>query len=135
MAEETQQELVERVMNKIEEFYFGDSEQSGEALFNEFAKKHETLFEGDDDGDMKEQKLEYTQVYNEFVKLFEELIEKLITDCGVDVGKFFEALKTIVDTDPDNKFYVEVLLSVTDYSNFIEMMSSYKRDQKAKKEE
>lgn len=119
-------------MNKIEEFYFGDGEQSGEALFNEFASKHEALFEVNVDAE-NEQKLEYTNVYKEFVKLFEELIEKLIVECGVGVQEFFDALKMIVEKDDDNKFYVEVLLSVTDYQNFLDMMKSYKAE-KGKKE-
>ena len=44
------------------------------------------------------------------------------------VQEFFDALKSIVEKDDDNKFYVEVLLSVTDYQNFIDMMKSHKAD-------
>jgi len=33
------------VMDKIEEFYFGEDENSGEQVFNRFAEKHAHLFE------------------------------------------------------------------------------------------
>lgn len=42
--------------------------------------------------------------------------------------QFFAALKKMQETDPDNSFYVDVLLSVTDFGNFIDMMKHYKAD-------
>ena len=74
--------VVEEVMSLIEEFYFSDGDDSsGEAIFNAFAEKHRALFSSDcDEG---EQKLEWTPIFNEFVKLFESKIE----------GKYF-SLKT-----------------------------------------
>ena len=66
--------VVEEVMSLIEELYFSDGdESSGEAIFNAFAEKHRALF-GPDCGE-GEQKLEWTPVFNEFVKLFESKIE------------------------------------------------------------
>ena len=38
------EEKLEEVMQKIEEFYFGDGEDSGEQIFNRFAEKHAHLF-------------------------------------------------------------------------------------------
>ena len=47
------------VMEKIEEFYFGEGEDSGEAMFKAFANKHAHYFKGHDAGDEKaEHKLE-----------------------------------------------------------------------------
>ena len=59
-------EKVKAAMEQIEEFYFGDAEDSGEAIFNKFAAKHAALFETEADGFNVENKLEYTEVYNEF---------------------------------------------------------------------
>ena len=42
-------EIIEKVMNKVEEFYMGDGPDSGENIFNEFAAKHSDKFEGDYD--------------------------------------------------------------------------------------
>ena len=50
----------------------------------------------------------------------------MIKECGVTVEKFFGALKTLSEKDPDSNFYVEVLLSVTDFANFVDMMKHYK---------
>ena len=66
----TDQELVDKVMGTIEAFYFGDGPESGEKLFNDFAEKHADIFE-DDLTEGNENKLEYTPIYNEFVKMFE----------------------------------------------------------------
>lgn len=66
--------IVEEVMATIEQFYFGDGPQSGEATFNAFAAKHHHLF-ADDCDILTEQRLEYTQVFNEFQLLFEDKIE------------------------------------------------------------
>ena len=55
-------------------------------------------------------------------------IEKIIIDSGVTVDQFYEALKRQVDSNPENSFYVEVLLAATDFAIFVEMMKHYKRD-------
>ena len=46
------------VMEKLEEFYFGDGEESGEKVFNRFAAKHAHLFDNDCDATASENKLE-----------------------------------------------------------------------------
>ena len=56
---------------------------------------------------------------------------EIIADCGVSSEQFFNALKNNYDDDEtDTAFYVEMLLAVTDYSNFVDMIKHYKRDQK-----
>ncbi len=42
------------------------------------------------------------------------------------------ALKILQEQNSENSFYVEVLLSVTDYGNFIDMMKHYKKENKQK---
>ena len=37
-------EIVQKVMEKVEEFYMGNEDDSGEALFNNFAEKHAEKF-------------------------------------------------------------------------------------------
>ena len=43
------EEFVEKVMEKVEKFYFEDGEDNGEAIFMAFAAKHAHLFEEDCD--------------------------------------------------------------------------------------
>ena len=84
MATEQEREaLLQKVMEKIEHFYFEDGTECGEAIFNKFAEKHEKIFEDEFDADQGENKLEYTQAYEEFCKLFEDHIEskKKIFSC------------------------------------------------------
>ena len=46
------------VMEKVEQFYFGDGPDSGENVFNMFAEKHSHLFEKECDALASESKLE-----------------------------------------------------------------------------
>ena len=54
-----------------------------------------------------------------------ELIEK----CGVTVEQFVGALQSERES---SEFYVQVLLSVTEYANFIDMMKHYKKEKREK---
>lgn len=47
----SEQEIIDKVMAKIESFYFDDGEDSGEAIFNKFAVKHSHLFPDDMNAD------------------------------------------------------------------------------------
>ncbi len=55
MAEE---DKIAQVMEKVEEFYFGDGEDTGEAIFNKFAAKYAHLFDAECDAVESENKLE-----------------------------------------------------------------------------
>ena len=79
------EETVAKVMEKVEQFYMGEGDQNGEQIFNEFAVKHAHHFEGDFQEDDQEQKLEYTQVFNEYQQLFEGHIERMIQECDVSI--------------------------------------------------
>ena len=57
------EEQVQQIMSDIENFYFSDGEESGEAIFNRFAEKHHHMFEDGCDAEKMENKLEYTQVF------------------------------------------------------------------------
>ena len=120
--------LVEKVMSMIENFAMSDSNEGGEDLFNDFAKKHAALFEDECDASAMENKLEYTNAYKEFCATFEERIEKIIADCGTTVEKFFEILKNESEQMGEPSFYVELILAITDYHNFVDMMKHYKKE-------
>ncbi len=75
MAELSSEAIIEKVMNTIEAFYFDEGPESGEAIFKDFADKHEHLFPDDFDADSGDNKLEYTTIFNEFQAGFEAHIE------------------------------------------------------------
>ena len=54
----TNEEVGGMVMNAIENFYFDDGPESGEAIFNAFAAKHAALFSDNCDAVETENKLE-----------------------------------------------------------------------------
>jgi hypothetical protein len=57
--------MVEEVMAVIEQFYFSEGPESGQALFRRFVSKYHHIFE-ENCTILTEQKLEYTQIFNEF---------------------------------------------------------------------
>ena len=71
----------------------------------------------------------YTEVYKEYCTLFETTIEKLIADSGYTTEQFYNALQAKVkEDDHECAFYVEMLLAVTDFEQFVQMIAHYKRD-------
>jgi len=52
------EEKLREVMQKVEEFYFEDGDDSGEEIFNRFAAKHAHLFEDGINAHEVENKLE-----------------------------------------------------------------------------
>ena len=44
---ESDQDIVEKVMSVVEEYYFGEGDASGEKEFNNFAMKHADKFDDD----------------------------------------------------------------------------------------
>ena len=52
------QEIVTKVMDAVEAYYFSDEEDGGEKMFNTFAAKHHKIFEDDCDAMDMENKLE-----------------------------------------------------------------------------
>lgn len=67
-------------------------------------------------------------MYNEYQQILERHIEKLVQESGTTVDQFFRALKQDYESDGESAIYVEMILAVADFSNFIEMMQSYKRN-------
>ena len=102
-------------MAKVEKFYDEGTEQ-GDNVFSPFFAKHAHLFESDCDALASENKLEYTQIHKEFCELFETHIDTIFKDCPYTVAQFFTALKEEQEKGiEDASFYVQLLLSVTDY--------------------
>jgi hypothetical protein len=64
-------------------------------------------------------------VFNEYQLLLEDHIETLVTQCGCSTEEFFQALKQ--DRDGETQMYVEIILAASEYTNFVEMMRSYKQ--------
>ena len=104
----------------------GEDNDSAEEILQKFAAQHAHKFGPDFlESDDFENKLEYTLVYQEYQKLLESQIERLIKDCDVTVEDFFQALKKQKDQDPQAKFYIDMLLGCADYQNFLMLMRQF----------
>ena len=66
--------------------------------------------------------MEYTQVYKEFQELFEQKIEQLIKDSGLTEEEFVVAIKDRSAHDEEVKMFLDILISVSDYTSFVDMM-------------
>lgn len=118
-------QYLDRVMRKVEDFYFGDGECTGEQIFNTFAKRHAHLFTAESKATGAENKLEHTLAYQEFQQLFESKIDEIVRSEGRSVEEFFKLLQEKANDDDDCKVFIQVLLSVSDYASFVEMMAAY----------
>lgn len=137
------------VMDKIETFYFGDGEDSGEAVFNSFAAKHADLFDTGCDALEDENKLEYILILNfvadtprsmrssrlssipksRVISIFITIPSDLVRQCDISVERFFEIVKKKSEEgDSEAKMFVAIMLSVSDYANFVEMMRAFKKE-------
>ena len=60
-----------------------------------------------------------------YFRLFEEKIEEIILKTGVSQEEFVLAIKERSKTDPEIKMFLDILVSVSDYVTFAEMMADY----------
>ena len=118
-------ERMERAIRKIEDFYFGDDENNGEQMFNNFAHTYSHLFSADMTATDSENKIEHTLAYQEFQKMFEAKLDELVQSESLSVEEFFKELQSQAKEDEDCKVFIQVLLSVSDYPSFVEMMAAY----------
>jgi len=116
---------MERAMRKIEDFYFGDEEGTGEHMFNNFAQKHAHHFKPHMRVTEEENKLEHTLAYQEFQKIFEGKLEELVQSENLSVEEFYTELRKHSKEDEDCAVFLHVILSISDYQSFVEMMSAY----------
>ena len=74
MAEET----VAKVMAALEKFY-DEGDQNGQDIYSAFCQEHGATFTSDSDAHEGENKLEWTDIYNKFCKLFEQHLTCKVT--------------------------------------------------------
>jgi len=75
--------------------------------------------------DEDEQKLEYTNVYNKFLKLFESKLEELLKEQNVTAKDFYLECRRLSEEEDDNEI-VDFILALSDYQVFYNMMKEVK---------
>lgn len=86
--------------------------------FESFAQKHCAIFV-----DSEENKLEYMDVFQKFQQLFNERIEAFITSQGSTLEQFVEAC----DKAEEESFALQLILGITSFDAFKELMLEQKR--------
>jgi hypothetical protein len=109
----------DEILEKLQQYFFEDETLANH--FETFIDKNSHVVDLNSD----EYKLEYTRVFDEYKDLFEKKMENFIENSlGVSIQDVYKALKTKVDTNEDSmeSFFAQVLIAVTDFDVFMNMM-------------
>ena len=108
----------DQIVSCLEEILFDDSFMSEQSAFFE---QHCDIFE-----DKEENKIEYTQIFEKFKSVTENIIEQRLKSSlkGFSMRKFEKMLSSRGDELGGEVF--DFLLSLSDFSEFKETMLSYK---------
>jgi hypothetical protein len=117
--------LIEKVRDFCESNTF-------EGEFEEFARQHQDLFmklltmeRGD------EHPVEFYDVYNRYLSIFEGRIERFVTQLGFVPKDFFDECKGVLEDDDvvgSERFFIEFLLASSEYDSFIMLMRGEMQD-------
>lgn len=115
----------DNVLEKVQEFCLSSEL---EAEFEAFAKEHADSFITHYDskaGDSEEHPLAFYDIYKEYLNKFEGRIERFLNEQGYSANDFYAECKTIVEDDEvygAKRFFVEALLAVAEFENFLTLM-------------
>jgi len=115
----------DNVLEKVQEFCLSSEL---EAEFEAFAKEHADSFITHYDskqGDSEEHPLAFHDIYREYLNKFEGRIERFLNENGYSPNDFYAECKTIVEDDEvygAKRFFVEALLAVAEFENFLTLM-------------
>lgn len=109
----------DELLKEVQEYFYCNEELADH--FESFINKRSVVV----DLSSEEYKLEYTAVFNEYKKLFEEKIEGFITNnLNSTVQDFYYALKAKSDAaeESSESIFAQILIAVTDFDVFMTMM-------------
>ena len=94
-------------------------------IFERFANENADVI----DLEAEELKLEYTELHQEFVAIFEEQIEGFIEAQGATVPQFYAILREAADRDPNSNESLlgQIMYATCDFDVFMMMMRETKR--------
>ena len=110
----------DNIVGKLEEVVLRDE---FEELQTSFCRQHCTHFDATD-----ENKLIYTELFQKYTELIEQYLEKELSSAveGFDMVEFMEMLSEREDELAGEVF--DLLLSLSDFQTFKDIMVSYKQD-------
>lgn len=119
-------DLLDTAIKTIEDYFFGTGEECGEKLFMNFAKKNKEAFSKAKLSGSTENNFEfYTELFEEFKKVYEEKLEDLITKSQMSIEDFYEGLqRKCNEGDQEIILFVDIINEIINYTSFIEMMAN-----------
>ena len=121
---EDQSEADDRLIGKVGDFLFQNDDFAGS--LEEFIKSKSDIV----DLQNEEYKLQYTQIFIEYKKLFEKGVEDYLeTTLKSSAIELYSALNRKIEKDKDSNeaFLAQILVAVTDFDVFMTMMKESKR--------
>jgi len=115
------------LIEKVQEYFYGDEDLA--KLFESFVEEKSSCV----DLDSTEFKLEYTAAYEEYKALFElkigGYIERVL---GATIEEFYSAiqLKSLEDEWGNEAIFAQILIGVTEFDVFMQMMREGKKGNK-----
>ena len=108
----------EFLIDQLQKYFYEDSALGTE--FESFVKERSVII----DLDTEEYKLAYTEVYNEYRALFERRMENHIVELGYSPVEFYKVLQEKIDSDSNGSvaLFAQILLGVTEFDIFMQMM-------------
>ena len=106
-----------RVLEMVEQFCMS---QNMEAEFDSFAELHAPVFVQClviDRGGVEEHPLAFHDIYQQYLKIFEDKIEAFIVKQGFEIRDFYAQCQDIVDQDivyGSHRFFIEALLATAE---------------------
>ena len=106
----------ENIVELVQNYFYTD--ESFQTVFEQFCDDHWGVIDTESD----EHRLEYTDSYNAFQKLYEKKIEEFILSKGYEVDDFYEELCAAAP-DSELDLFRQIMTAVCDYDVFFAMMN------------
>ena len=105
----------ETIVDKVQAFFYTDDDFAD--FFEQWCKDHCEII----DPDSEECKLEYTDLYQDFLRVFEEKLTDFIEMNGSSVEKFYECLRT-AEKNSNYDIFCQIMNATIDFDVFVQMM-------------
>mmetsp|Transcript_26066 Transcript_26066/g.34213 ORF Transcript_26066/g.34213 Transcript_26066/m.34213 type:complete len:168 (+) Transcript_26066:63-566(+) len=93
-------------------------------IFRNYFKLHASKFKSHAEGTTEEHDLEWQDLYQEYLGIYEDTLSEYITSQGFSVAEFYDEIKDAKETssDPKIQLFVDCLLASCDYASFYKVM-------------
>ena len=117
-SEEKKEVDGEYLIDQLQKYFYEDNELA--ATFENYVKERSVII----DLDSEEYKLSYTEAYNEYKEMFEQKMEAHIVRLGYSPVEFYKVIKDKIEKEREGSvaIFAQILLGVTEFDIFMQMM-------------